>query len=99
MGIPWKPLPSGNRLPQQNRESPCRSDEGQRGLSRKQLLSGLALSLAIAAPAAAADLRMPVKAPAPVAVASVYNWTGFYVGAHCGWAQSRTTTDGQNGAF
>lgn len=45
----------------------------------------LALSALLATPVMAADLRMPVKAPPPVAVA-VYNWTGFYVGAHVGGA-------------
>lgn len=48
-------------------------------------LSGL--SLLITSPVMSADMRMPVKAPAPVAVAS-YNWTGCYVGANVGfgWA-------------
>ena len=31
----------------------------------------------------AADMRMPVKAPAPVAPPA-YNWSGFYIGAHVG---------------
>ena len=48
-------------------------------------LGALALSVFLAAPVMAADMRMPVKAPPPVAVA-VYNWTGFYVGAHVGGA-------------
>jgi outer membrane immunogenic protein len=36
-------------------------------------------------PAAAADLRIkrPVKAPPPVVL---YDWTGFYIGGHGGWA-------------
>ena len=39
----------------------------------------------------AADLRMPVKAPPPVA-AAVWSWTGFYVGANGGysWGRSRS---------
>jgi outer membrane immunogenic protein len=64
----------------------------------KKLLSSVALLLAVAAPAAAADLRMPVKA-APAVVVAAYNWTGFYIGGHCGWAQTRTKTTGSNGAF
>ncbi|TCT04353.1 outer membrane protein [Aquabacter spiritensis] len=52
---------------------------------KKILLSGAAL-LALAAPAAAADLaRYPVKAAAPVAV-PVFSWTGFYIGGNVGWA-------------
>ncbi len=37
----------------------------------------------------AADLRLPVKA-APLAVAPAFNWTGCYVGAHVGGANTRT---------
>ncbi|HKY85612.1 MAG TPA: outer membrane protein [Pseudorhodoplanes sp.] len=41
---------------------------------------------AVASSASAADLSRPVyKGPAPVAVAA-YNWTGFYLGAHGGYA-------------
>jgi outer membrane immunogenic protein len=43
--------------------------------------------------AAAADLKMPVKAPPPVA-AVVYNWTGFYIGLNAGYSWGRATTDG-----
>jgi outer membrane immunogenic protein len=57
----------------------------------KKLLSSVALSAFLAAPAMAADLpaRMPVKAP-PAMVAAMYNWSGFYIGAHAGygWADS-----------
>ena len=48
-------------------------------------LLGAAIATCLAVPAMAADMRMPVKAPAPV-VASAYNWTGFYLGAHVGGA-------------
>jgi outer membrane immunogenic protein len=55
----------------------------------KRVLLATAGILAIAAvsSASAADLpaRYPTKAPAYVA--QVYNWTGFYVGAHLGWAR------------
>jgi outer membrane immunogenic protein len=52
----------------------------------KKILGGLVLSALLASPAAAADLRrpMPVKAPAPVA--TLYSWTGCYIGGHAGWA-------------
>jgi outer membrane immunogenic protein len=42
-------------------------------------------------PAWAAD--MPVKAPPPAPVAAVYDWTGFYIGANGGWAQSHNCWD------
>ena len=48
------------------------------------------LALAAAGPAAAADMR--VKAPvykAPTAMVAAHNWTGFYIGGHLGYAQSR----------
>lgn len=55
------------------------------------LLSSVALSVFIAAPAMAADL--PVKAPPaapPPAVAALPNWSGFYAGVNAGadWAYS-----------
>ena len=53
----------------------------------------LALAAAIA-PAAAADL--PVKAP-PVVFATVYDWTGFYIGVHGGGGWGRK--EAENGAF
>ncbi len=40
-------------------------------------------ALAFTQIASAAD--MPVKASAPAVVAPVYNWTGFYIGAHLGY--------------
>lgn len=52
---------------------------------KKLLLASVGV-VAMATAATAADLpaRMPVKAPAYVA--PLYNWTGFYLGAHLGWA-------------
>jgi outer membrane immunogenic protein len=59
---------------------------------KKYLLGTVALvALAVATPAAAADLgaRYPVKAPPPVA--AVWSWTGFYVGVNggYGWGDSK----------
>jgi outer membrane immunogenic protein len=57
----------------------------------KTILGGMLLSAVLAAPAMAADLRprpMPVKA-APVPVATLYSWTGCYIGAHVGYAWGR----------
>jgi outer membrane immunogenic protein len=48
-------------------------------------LAGLGFLALAAAPAQAADLRLPVKAP-PSTVIAFYNWTGFYVGGHVGYA-------------
>ncbi|WP_338830605.1 outer membrane protein [Bradyrhizobium sp. 27S5] len=44
-----------------------------------------------AAPASAAD--MAVKAPPPAPLPVIYNWSGFYIGAHGGWGQSRNCWD------
>lgn len=53
-------------------------------------------ALALAPPAAAADLRPITKAaPVPMAPAYLpYNWTGFYIGANigAGWANADLTT-------
>jgi len=50
--------------------------------------------LGMAAPASAADLaaRPYTKAPPPV-VAPIYDWTGFYIGANGGWADSHSCLD------
>jgi len=53
---------------------------------KKLLLASVGV-VAMATAATAADLpaRMPAKAPAYVA--PLYNWTGFYIGGHLGWAR------------
>jgi outer membrane immunogenic protein len=48
-------------------------------------LTAIASVAVISAPAVAADMRMPMKAPPPAAVA-VFNWTGFYIGGFAGGA-------------
>lgn len=48
------------------------------------LLCAAAAVAAISAPAAAADMRMPVKALPPVA--PIFSWTGFYIGVNGGGA-------------
>jgi outer membrane immunogenic protein len=59
---------------------------------KKFLLGSVAL-LAMAAPAAAADLAArPYKAPPPV-IATVYDWSGFYIGANGGWGSSHKCWD------
>jgi outer membrane immunogenic protein len=54
-------------------------------MKSRSLLTSFATLIALtAAPAMAADMRMPVKAPPPIA-APVFSWTGCYVGAHGGY--------------
>ena len=55
----------------------------------KKVLLGTVALIAFAAPAAAADLaaRPYTKAPPP-AIAAVYDWSGFYIGANGGWGSS-----------
>jgi outer membrane immunogenic protein len=60
--------------------------EEDRGILMKTLLLATTAAVAFLAPAQAAD--MPVKARPPAAVEAVFNWTGFYIGAHLGFARS-----------
>jgi outer membrane immunogenic protein len=67
---------------------------------RKLLLSTVALSAALIAPAVGADLARPVlKAPPPAA--AVYNWTGFYIGVNAGgaWGDADVTLSGPETHF
>jgi outer membrane immunogenic protein len=62
---------------------------------KKFLLGAVGLvALGMAAPASAADLaaRPYTKAPPPI-IAPIYDWTGFYIGANGGWAQSHNCWD------
>ncbi len=51
----------------------------------------VAAAVLIAAPAFGADMRMPVKAPPPMA--PVATWTGFYIGVNGGYSWGRAHTD------
>jgi outer membrane immunogenic protein len=55
----------------------------------KKIFLGTVALLALAAPAAAADLaaRPYTKAPPPM-IAAIYDWSGFYIGANGGWGQA-----------
>lgn len=56
----------------------------------KKFLLATGILAASANVAASADMRMPVKAPPPVAI---YNWTGWYVGGNIGYSWGRATTE------
>ncbi|MCP3459434.1 outer membrane protein [Bradyrhizobium sp. CCGUVB23] len=59
---------------------------------KKLLMAAVGLAaLGMAAPASAAD--MAVKAPPPPPVVTIYNWSGFYIGANGGWGQSHNCLD------
>lgn len=62
-----------------------------KGTMRRGLLAlvGLAGAATFSGAASAADMGRPVYKAPPAPVATVYDWTGFYVGGHVGygWAQ------------
>src|SRR5262249_4917567 len=64
---------------------------GRLPMKKFALTIAAAITLA-AANADAADLRMPVKAPPPVA-AAVWSWTGFYIGVNGGYSWGRSRND------
>jgi len=53
---------------------------------RKLILAGASVLALVTGPAAAADLRQPVFTKGPMMAPPMFNWTGFYVGIHGGWA-------------
>jgi len=57
----------------------------------KKLFVFAAVALSMATPALAAD--MAVKAPPPAPLPAIYNWSGFYIGANGGWADSHNCWD------
>jgi outer membrane immunogenic protein len=75
---------------------------------KKLLLATVAVALGATVPALAADLgaRAPYYPKAPAYAAPIYNWTGFYIGAHVGGAFSSdnnfngsVTGNNNNGRF
>ena len=65
---------------------------------KKVLLASAAL-IALTGAASAADLAARPYTKAPVAVASVYNWTGFYLGLMGGGAWQDTSSPRMQGGF
>jgi outer membrane immunogenic protein len=57
------------------------------------LASASLFALSALAPASAADLAARPYTKAPVAVATIYNWSGFYIGINGGGASSRNCWD------
>jgi outer membrane immunogenic protein len=61
---------------------------------KKFLLGTVGLAaLAMAAPASAADLAARPYTKAPPMIASIYDWSGFYIGGNGGWGSSRKCWD------
>ena len=59
-------------------------------MMKKFLLGTVGLAaLCMTAPAIAADLPARTYKAAPVMVAPMYNWSGFYIGMNGGWGSSR----------
>jgi len=65
----------------------------------KKVLLASACLFALAAPASAADLAARPYTKAPVAMASVYNWTGFYLGIVGGGAWEDSNSPRRQGGF
>ena len=54
------------------------------------LVTASLIALGAAAPAVAADLAARPYTKAPAMIASVYDWSGFYIGANGGWGSSNS---------
>jgi outer membrane immunogenic protein len=65
----------------------------------KKIWLASACLFALAAPASAADLAARPYTKAPVAMASVYNWTGFYLGVVGGGAWENSNSPRMQGGF
>lgn len=65
---------------------------------KKIALAAAAASMLFAGAASAADLAARPYTKAPPPIVSVYNWTGFYIGANVGYGWGRSTGIGTNAA-
>jgi outer membrane immunogenic protein len=68
-------------------------------MNRLLVTTAALLSFATIGSAVAADLPAAPVYKAPVAVAQVYNWTGFYLGGNIGYSWVRSATTVQLGSF
>ena len=59
----------------------------------KKFLLGTVALIALAAPAAAADLAARPYTKAAPMIAAIYDWSGFYIGANGGWGSERDARD------
>ena len=66
---------------------------------KKILLTTVGLAALGMAPAIAADLPARTYTKAPAAVAPLYNWTGFYIGAMGGFGKEDTSDFALSGGF
>jgi outer membrane immunogenic protein len=64
----------------------------------KKFLLGIVGAIALVAPASAADLAARPYVQAPAMIATVFDWSGFYIGANGGWGSSRKCWDNLTGA-
>jgi len=63
---------------------------------KKLVFSGIA-AIALGTTAFAADMNVPIKAPPPMVMPPPpYNWNGFYIGGHVGWAWGHHDIDSYN---
>jgi high affinity Mn2+ porin len=60
-------------------------------MGRLFLGSAALMTVALANSARAADLSMPTLVNAPGATAAAFDWSGFYMGAHVGYASGRSS--------
>jgi outer membrane immunogenic protein len=67
-----------------------RTSKGE--IMKRTLIASAAFASLLAAATSAFAADLPVKAP--VAVAAVYDWTGFYIGTNLGYSWGRGSTDG-----
>jgi outer membrane immunogenic protein len=70
-------------------------------ISTRLLIAAAALiSTSLAVQAADMKIKKPVyKAPPPMPVALVNDWSGFYIGGHVGYGWADTASSGTGGAF
>jgi outer membrane immunogenic protein len=72
---------------------------GLEKIMKKILLTTVGLAALGMAPAIAADLPARTYTKAPAAVAPLYNWTGFYIGAMGGFGKEDTSDFALSGGF